>query len=88
MTSGSWSYVQGAWIADGLGLVAYQNLETDTYEFGDVVSIGTGTRGTVGTIRHFGAPARPPPFIPMQPFLHCEHHNVSIEVRITFFARA
>lgn len=39
ITDGPWSHVQPAWSADGRAIYAYQNQETRTYEFGDVVVI-------------------------------------------------
>lgn len=42
VTRGPWSYAQPAWSADGRTIYAYQNEETATYEFGDVVAIDIG----------------------------------------------
>ncbi len=39
ITDGRWSYVQPAWSENSELLYAYQNEETDTYEFGDIVAI-------------------------------------------------
>jgi len=39
ITSGPWSYAQPFWSSDGSKIFAYQNQETDSYEFGDVVVI-------------------------------------------------
>ena len=42
ITTGPWSYAQPAWSADGNTIYAYQNVETASYEFGDVVDIEVG----------------------------------------------
>jgi len=42
ITTGHLSYAQPAWAADGNSIYAYQNVETATYEFGDVVVIEVG----------------------------------------------
>jgi len=39
ITSGPWSYVQPAWSPDGSKIFAYQNQETTSFEFGDVVVV-------------------------------------------------
>jgi len=39
ITTGSWSYVQPSWSSDGSKIFAFQNQETATYEFGDVVVV-------------------------------------------------
>jgi len=39
VSGGPWSHVQPAWSSDGSKIFAYQNQETSTYEFGDVVVI-------------------------------------------------
>ncbi len=39
VTTGPWSYVQPQWSSDGKIIYAYWNVETSTYEFGDVVAI-------------------------------------------------
>jgi TolB protein len=39
ITGGPWSYAQPAWLHDGSKILAYQNQETATFEFGDVVVI-------------------------------------------------
>lgn len=39
VTHGGWSYVQPAWSPDALRIFAYQNQETDSFEFGDVVVV-------------------------------------------------
>jgi len=39
VTSGPWSHVQPAWSHDGERIFAYRNVETEEYEFGDVVVI-------------------------------------------------
>ena len=42
LTSGRWSYAQPAWSEDGQSIYAYQNEETDSYEFGDIAIIRVG----------------------------------------------
>lgn len=41
LTHGARSYAQPSWSADGRTVYAYQNEETATCEFGDVVAIDT-----------------------------------------------